>query len=78
MTTKRLTCTKMISYEDNGIRMGDCREDKIINKIPNKFKKATCGRVHANNQRTFKRPHLDQKPKCGDMDFLSCSLMEFF
>jgi hypothetical protein len=72
MTTKRLIGTNIISCEDNGIRMGDCR-DKIINKVPNKFKKVTYGGVHANNQKTFKRTHLDQKPKCGDMDFLSCS-----
>jgi hypothetical protein len=49
MTTKRLTCTNIISCEDNGIRIGDCRKDKIKKKVPNKFKKATYGGVHANN-----------------------------
>jgi hypothetical protein len=29
--------------------MGDCKEDKIGNKVPNRFRKATCGGVHANN-----------------------------
>jgi hypothetical protein len=29
--------------------MGDCKKKIIKNKVPNKFKHATCGGVHANN-----------------------------
>jgi hypothetical protein len=29
--------------------MEDCKKDIIENKIPNRFKKATCGGIHANN-----------------------------
>jgi hypothetical protein len=42
--------------------MGDCREGRIENKVLNRFKKATCGGVHANNYKTFRRTHLDQSP----------------
>jgi len=42
--------------------MGDCREGIIENKVLNRFKKATCGGVHANNYKTFRRTHLDQSP----------------
>jgi hypothetical protein len=30
--------------------MGDCKEDGVKNKVPNIFKHATCGGVHANNE----------------------------
>jgi hypothetical protein len=31
----------------------------------------TYGKVHANNQRTFKRTNLGKSPHCGNMDFMS-------
>jgi hypothetical protein len=39
--------------------MGDYKEDRVENKVPNIFKQATCGGVHANNQRTFRGTSLD-------------------
>jgi len=60
------------------IRMGECREDRIKNKVPNRFKQANCGKVHANNQRTFRKTHLDQSPQCGNMDFLPYSKWNSF
>jgi len=51
--------------------MGDYRKEKIKNKDPNRFRQTTCGGVHANNQKTFRRTHLDHSPHYGDMDFLS-------
>jgi hypothetical protein len=29
--------------------MGDYKDDKIENKVSNRFRKVTCGGVHANN-----------------------------
>jgi hypothetical protein len=46
------------------IKMGNCKKDKIKNKVLNKFKHAIYGGVHANNWRTFKKTHLDQSPYC--------------
>jgi hypothetical protein len=50
--------------------MGDYREDKIKNKVPNIFRHAKCGGIHANNQKTFRGTSLDQSPQRGDMDFI--------
>jgi hypothetical protein len=43
----------------NTIRVKDCKEEKISNKVLNRFKKVICGKIHANNQKTFKRRCLD-------------------
>jgi hypothetical protein len=42
--------------------MGDYRENRIKNKAPNIFKQATCGGIHVNDQKTFRRTSLDQSP----------------
>jgi hypothetical protein len=57
--------------------MEDCKEDRIKNKVPKKFKQSTCGGVHANNHNTFLKNTFIPEPLTWRHGFLVLLLIEF-